>query len=93
MNKDRYLDRVRGLPCVVRLQKLGIKTYGCEAHHPESIRDEISDWICCALCPEHHTGGSGVHGLRRRGFEARWKLTEMDLIALTVREYHKEYGA
>lgn len=92
MNKDRYLDRVRGLPCVICLHRMGQKTYGCHAHHPESIRDEISDWSCIALCREHHQGPTGVHGMSRRSFEMLWKLSPIDMIALTIREYAKEYG-
>ena len=72
MNRERYLDRIRGLPCVVCLECLGQKTYGCAAHHVESVRDGHSDFAVAALCHEHHQGQSGVHWLHRRGFEARW---------------------
>jgi len=92
MNRERYLDRVRGLPCVVCLHKLGQKTYGCEAHHVESIRDEHSDYAVAALCTEHHHGPTGVHGSSRRTFEAMWKLSPVDLIALTIEQYLKEYS-
>ena len=92
MNRDKYLDRVRGLPCVVCLHKLGQKTYGCEAHHVESIRDGHSDYAVASLCREHHQGPTGVHGMSRRSFETLWKLSAVDLIALTIREYTKEYG-
>lgn len=43
-----------------------------------------SDYIVVCLCPEHHRGATGVHGLGRRGFEARYKLTELDLLAMTI---------
>lgn len=92
MNKERYLDRVRGLPCVICLHKMGQKTYASEAHHVESNRDEHSDYAVAALCREHHRGPTGVHGMSRRSFEMLWKLSPVDLIALTVREYMKEFG-
>lgn len=92
MNKDRYLDRIRGLPCVVCLHVLGQKTYGCSAHHVESIRDSHSDYAVASLCYEHHQGQTGVHGLSRRQFQTMYKLSDVDLIALTIREYTKEYA-
>jgi hypothetical protein len=27
------------------------------------------------LCPEHHRGNSGVHGLGTKGFEKKWKIS------------------
>lgn len=89
---ERYLDRVRGLPCVICMHRMGVKTYGCHAHHVESVRDQNSHFGVAALCPEHHQGPTGVHGMSRRSFEDLWKLSPVDLIALTVREYVREYG-
>lgn len=35
------------------------------------------------LCPEHHQGDTGVHGLGRREFERVYGLTESELADLT----------
>jgi hypothetical protein len=35
------------------------------------------------LCPEHHRGNTGVHGLGRKAFEKKYGLTEEDLLAQT----------
>lgn len=32
------------------------------------------------LCPEHHRGNTGYHGLGRRAFERTYGLTELDLL-------------
>ena len=32
------------------------------------------------LCPEHHTGKTGVHGLGRKAFELTYGLTEDELL-------------
>jgi hypothetical protein len=61
------------------------QTTATQAHHVESVRDGLSDYAVAAICEEHHTGPNGVHGLSRRAFEMRYKLTPIDLIALTVR--------
>jgi hypothetical protein len=31
------------------------------------------------LCPEHHRGNTGVHGLGTKGFPKHWGFTEEDL--------------
>jgi len=36
------------------------------------------------FCPEHHRGASGLHGLGKRGFYARYKRDELDLLAETI---------
>jgi hypothetical protein len=35
------------------------------------------------LCPEHHRGNTGVHGLGAKGFEKRYNLTQGDLLEQT----------
>lgn len=35
------------------------------------------------LCPEHHRGNTGVHGLGTKGFPKHWGFTEEDLLADT----------
>jgi hypothetical protein len=40
------------------------------------------------VLPEHHVGKSGYHGLGSRGFYTRYKLTEWDLMAMTIERLH-----
>lgn len=91
VNLAQYESRLRQLPCVV-----GVHTgEGCpceELHHAGEAADR-DDWNQVPICQAHHTGPNGIHGLRRRGFEARYKTTEMKLLALTRKLYAKEYGA
>jgi hypothetical protein len=88
MSKDAYLERIHSLPCVICLKRLGVKTYGCEAHHAGDA-DERNDWAQVALCPEHHRGATGIHGLRRRGFHRMWKTNDVELLAWTNEALHK----
>ena len=41
-------------------------------------------YLTVGLCPEHHRGSSGVHGLGVRGFYTRYKLDELDLLSMTI---------
>jgi hypothetical protein len=47
-----------------------------------------SDWLTVPLCPEHHRGGSGLHGMGRKAFERVYKMSELDLLALTIEALH-----
>lgn len=79
---SRHLERVAGLPCVICKFKLGVVTYGCEAHHSGDA-DERDPWAAVPLCREHHQGVTGIHGLRRRPFYQFWKISNNWLLART----------
>lgn len=48
-----------------------------------------SHFLSIPLCPEHHRGETGFHGLGRRAFEARYKLSELDLLDMTLEAMEK----
>jgi hypothetical protein len=59
-----------------------------EIHHlrdGSGMSQRASNWLIVPLCAEHHRGDSGLHGLGTRGFEARYRLSELDLLASTIR--------
>jgi hypothetical protein len=37
------------------------------------------------LCPEHHTGQTGLHGMGRKAFERKYEVTELELLEMTRR--------
>lgn len=88
MSTSNYLSRVSDIGCIL-CKHLGLGQTPAEIHHVESVRDELSDYAVVPLCPEHHRCQTGVHGLRRRGFEMRYKLTDVDLLAMTARELER----
>lgn len=83
----RHMGRVAQLPCIVCAHMGMGDVRPVEVHH---IREEqgagqrADDMLTVALCPEHHRGKSGVHGLGKRGFFTRYKITELDLLAMTL---------
>jgi len=85
MNIVQWQELVHGLPCVLCWLQTGQKRYGVEAHHAESVRDELSNWLEIPLCPSCHRGPNGVHGLHRRTFYTRYNLDELSLIAATLK--------
>lgn len=90
MSAAAHLERVRSLRCVVCTFMGMTQASPTEAHHVESVRDGLSDFATTALCHDHHQGPNGVHGLHRRAFEARYKLSDIDLVAMTIRLMDKE---
>lgn len=85
MNLEEWKELIHGLPCVVCWIQTGQKRFSVEAHHLESVRDELSDWLEVPLCAEHHEGPNGVHGLHRRAFYTRYNLDDLSLIAGTLK--------
>lgn len=85
MGKDEWVEYVHGLPCVVCWLQTGERVYGVHAHHLESARDNLSDWLEVPLCEAHHTGKNGIHGLHRRAFYTRYNLDDLSLIAATLK--------
>jgi hypothetical protein len=49
------------------------------------IGERSGHWLTAALCEAHHQGANGVHGLGTKGFYTRYRLDEMDLLAMTIK--------
>lgn len=84
--RARHLSRVAALGCILCASR-GMRDTPAEIHHPRQFAgaaQKASDWLAVPLCPEHHRGPTGVHGLGTKGFYARYKLAEHDLLAMTI---------
>ncbi len=78
---------VARVPCVL-CTRLGLGASPSVVHHLKfgtGANDRSSDFLAIALCPEHHVGASGVHTLKERGLHLRYKCSELDLLADTIR--------
>ena len=83
---ERHKSRVAELGCIL-CRHLGYGETPAALHHireGQGMAQRASDWLVVPLCPEHHQGQSGLHGLGTRGFEARYRLSELDLLAATI---------
>jgi hypothetical protein len=80
--KADHMERVASVGCIV-CHQLGHGYTPAEVHH---IGDssERSDFLTIPLCPEHHRGGTGFHGLGEREFNRRFKTSEINLLAATL---------
>jgi hypothetical protein len=75
MNKaERYhVDRVASAGCVV-CRRLGHGFVQPQIHHVAEGSGLRSWFAVAGLCPEHHTGKSGLHGMGTKKFCSAYRL-------------------
>jgi len=91
MAQKEHLNQVASLGCVL-CKHLDLGNSPAQIHHireGQGMSQRASHFLVVPLCPEHHTGNSGLHGLGERGFYTRYKLSELDLLAMTIEELHE----
>jgi len=81
-SERQYLSRVAGLGCIL-CRHLNRGFQDAEIHHIRRFGGKRSLAPVIGLCPEHHRGNTGVHGLGAKGFEKRYNLTQGDLLEQT----------
>lgn len=80
--EKKHMGRVAELGCSV-CRRMGYPGTPAELHHPRSgvgMGKRSSHYDVIPLCPEHHRGKTGVHGLGTKGFPKHWGYTEQDLL-------------
>jgi len=78
----KYMGRVAELGCAV-CRRMGYEGTPAEIHHRKAgigIGRRSGHLDTIPLCPEHHRGATGVHGLGTKGFMKYWGYTEDDLL-------------
>ena len=94
--EKEHLSKVAALGCMV-CRRMGYEGTPAEIHHPRrgtGLGQRASHYDAIPLCPEHHRGNTGIHGLGTKGFPKRWGFTEADLLdevkMLLGNDYHFE---
>ena len=80
------MGRVAEVGCVL-CQHLGYGPTPANVHHIREgagMGQRSPHYLTIPLCPEHHTGGNGIHQLKSSGFYTRYKLDELDLLSMTI---------
>jgi hypothetical protein len=89
-----YMGRVKELDCALCTILGQPQTSITEAHHIRTghgLGDRASDFLTVALCVDCHRGTHGFHGTKALMKIA--KLSEMDLLAETIRMLDQKRGA
>lgn len=74
---------IASMPCVV-CARIGGAGMPVEVHHVAEGSGLRSEWATVPLCPEHHRGKSGLHGMGTKAFCALYRPpgeTEWGLLA------------
>ena len=88
MTKDekKHLNAVAELGCAV-CRRMGYEGTPAEIHHKRAgtgAGRRSSNMLTIPLCPEHHRGTTGLHGLGTKGFTKHWGFDEDDLLRDTL---------
>ena len=79
------MTTVAALGCLL-CRRLGYLGTPAELHHVRTgtgAGRRAPDTETIPLCPEHHRGNSGLHGMGRKAFERAYGVTELELLAET----------
>lgn len=86
-----YMSAQADAGCIL-CRHLGYGATPAEIHHLRSgmgAGQRNTNLMTIPLCPEHHRGNTGFHGLGRRAFERAYGITEMDLWAMAQKQEAK----
>jgi len=85
MTKDekRYLSKVADIGCII-CYNAGYPQTPAEIHHIRGIGLGLgvrnNHYNVIGLCPSHHRGNEGYHGMGRKAFERKYNVTEQQLL-------------
>jgi hypothetical protein len=82
MTKDEKntLNQIAELGCILCSAYFGIEGTPAELHHCRRHGSVRSASAILPLCPEHHRGNTGVHGLGVKGFERKYQTSYQELL-------------
>lgn len=80
--EKKHYDKIAQLGCSLCRFVLGYSGTPCEIHHIRRA-GKRSNAPVIGLCPEHHRGNTGVHGMGRKAWERQFNITEEILLEKT----------
>jgi len=91
-NEKKSFNQIAELGCILCATELGFEGTPAELHHIRRYGTKRSTSSVIPLCPEHHRGNSGVHGLGHKGFANKWGVTEEELLERVNQKLGKGNG-
>ena len=82
-NQKKEYQNLANLGCIL-CYTLGYIGTPAEIHHIRRFGMKRDNAPVIPLCPEHHRGQTGIHGLGRKQFEQTYNTTEEDLLAIIL---------
>jgi hypothetical protein len=88
--KELY-GKIARLGCAL-CRHLGYGETPAEIHHIRRFGGKRKNAEVIGLCPQHHRFDDGIHGLGRKGFEARYGIDEQTLLLQTNELLESNFG-
>lgn len=85
MTGREYMGKVAAIGCIL-CRQLGYGPTPATVHHIRTgigMGKRASDFDTIPLCPEHHQGMTGIHGMGRKAWERHHGITELQLLQET----------
>lgn len=82
----KHMRRVAEIGCVICREHMGVVT-PAEVHHVAEGSEPRNDFMVAGLCPEHHRGTTGLHGMGVKRFCTLWKLSNEYALMGLVNKY------
>jgi hypothetical protein len=83
--EKKHKQTLAELGCMMCRRLYGITDGPVELHHLRTGGWGKGDYkTLIPLCPEHHRGKTGIHGLGTKGFEKYYDLKQQDLLDQTL---------
>lgn len=81
MHESAYMGQVAAMGCAL-CRRLGYGPTPAEVHHPRrgtGAGQRSSHYDVIPLCPPHHRGNTGIHGMGVKAWMAHYGVTEAEL--------------
>lgn len=83
-----HMGIVASVGCVICREYLGCES-PAEVHHVAEGSSKRSDYMTVGLCPEHHRGSSGLHGMGVKAFCNLYRLANEFALLGLVNKWRK----
>lgn len=84
------LNKIAQLGCILCSEVLGFEGTPSELHHVRRYGTKRATSPILPLCPEHHRGNDGIHGLGVKGFERKWQISCEELLERVSQKLGKD---
>jgi hypothetical protein len=74
-HEKKHLNQIAELGCILCSEILGFEGSPAELHHVRRYGTKRATSPILPLCPEHHRGNDGLHGLGVKGFERKYEIS------------------
>jgi hypothetical protein len=89
-NEKKRLNQIAELGCILCSEILGFEGSPAELHHVRRYGTKRATSPILPLCPEHHRGNDGLHGLGVKGFERKYEISCERLLERVSEKLRKE---